>query len=361
MMNLRIQHSLLMLPVLAVLWLTSAYIEPSVTTRPNSTTMSPVPALVPLLSPITTKNAGTVQEISSVHLSDTAGIAWSPDGKLLAVANGNGIALYSIMSASISRYLGAGQKSINVVFNYSDDSLASSVVDNGVHYVQLWNTTTGSLLNSFRGNSLITCLSFSSDGQILAAGEGDDLNGIAGTVQFWNMKTGLPQRTLRVGNQMVTAIAFSPDGSFLASSSKDRIIQLWSLKTNREVVTLRGYTDLVGNVTFSPDGKLLAFRDIDENMHGNIRLWDIDKSTELPKLVTEEGEITSLAFNPDGTLLASAAYDGKIRLWNPSTGQQITALDRHPHGVTTVAFSPEGTALASAGADDIVRIWGVSQ
>jgi tricorn protease-like protein len=309
---------------------------------------------------IDANNVRSVRQVAHIEGSRIAGIAWSPDGKVLALASTNGISLYSVASAALFRSLGTDQ-AINVAFGPNGAILASSGTISSGNVVRLWNPETGSLLNTLKGDNLITCLSFSPKGDVLAAGEGDDLNGIPGAIQLWDVATGNQLAKLEAGKQMVTSIAFSPNGEMLASSSKDRVIRLWNLKAKTLQSALQGNTDLVGNVTFSPNGTLLAFGDIDEYMHGNIRLWDVVKGVEYPKLQTEEGEITSLSFCSEGNLLASGAYDGRLRLWNIPTGRQIIALDAHPHGETIVVFSPDGTVLASVGADDIVRLWGVSR
>lgn len=360
-MNRYIRHLLSIWPLLVIVSLATGYAQPTTYIRADEATATPVSTSALMqLTVIDVDNVSKIRQVAHVEGSRIAGLAWSSNGKLLAIANANGISLYSVASIALSRSLGA-DRTIDVAFKPNGTILASSGTDSSRNVVRLWNPETGSLLNTLKGDNLITSLSFSPNGDILATGEGDDLNGIAGVIQLWDVATSVQLAKLEVGKQMVTSIAFSPNGEILASSSKDRVIRLWNLKTKTVQSTLQGYTDLVGNVTFNPDGTLLAFGDIDEYMHGNIRLWDVIKGVEYPKLQTEEGEITSLSFSSKGSLLASGAYDGRLRLWNISTGKQVIALDAHPHGETIVMFNPDGTILVSIGADDVIRLWGVSK
>ena len=47
-----------------------------------------------------------------------------------------------------------------------------------------------------------------------------------------------------------------------------------------------------------------------------IKLWDVEKKTEIKTLIGHDNTVTSVAFNHNGTMLASASEDNTIKLWD---------------------------------------------
>src|SRR5437879_1313615 len=79
--------------------------------------------------------------------------------------------------------------------------------------------------NKLRHGSRIQCLAYSHDGQVLAAGGGND------PVRLWNPKTGDLIRTL--SETSVYAMAFSPSGETLLFGGAPREVRLWNFRLNK--------------------------------------------------------------------------------------------------------------------------------
>lgn len=207
--------------------------------------------------------------------------------------------------------------------------------------------------------STVFSVAFSPDGQSLASGSGDILEGKDNVVRVWDLRQPDPNSILLRGYEdQVRSVAFSPDSQMLASGSRDGIVRIWNLQhPDAAPILLRGHEWSVMSVMFSPDRKILASGGDD----GTVRLWNLQQSNAAPvPLRSREGETWSVAFSPDGSFLASGG--DKLQLWDlRQPGAAPIFLRGHEDWISSVAFSPDGKMLASGSRDDTIRIWRLDQ
>ncbi len=306
------------------------------------------------------------EERSIMHQFTNAiwALAFSPDGKWLAVGQENGaVALWDAVTRQpVTELPVAGRYVRYKALDFSPEGrfLAwGSREDSGAAFVTLWDLTAQKEMARFpHSSNLVVSLAFAPDARWLATLAED------GALRIWDVAS----------NQVLTNIATAP----LAYSPADRFLDRFAPATSaaEPIAGLAGtyppilrqpakaskrgpgYTAHAGCVHFSPDGRWLAVG----AMKPEIRLWDWPACREEKSLVLPEAAdcINSLAFSRDSRWLAAACgSDYKIlHVWELATRAE-SRLEGHQDWIAGLAFAPDRPTLASVSADQTLRLWDV--
>ncbi|QSJ20281.1 NACHT domain-containing protein [Nostoc sp. UHCC 0702] len=301
------------------------------------------------LHDVNLQNANFDRSVFAETFGGVLSVAFSPDGKLLALGDTNGdIHLRQVVDGrQVLICKSHTSWVISLAFSPNGKIFASSSSD---FTVKLWDVETGHCLQTLQEHdSEVWSVAFSPDGSMLASGSDDQ------TIKLWSVNTGECVKTLRGHTSWVHSVAFSPDGQMLLSGSDDETVRLWDLNTDKCLKMFQGHRDGIRAIAVSPDGQMLASSSEDQT----VKLWSISTGECLKTFQGHSNEIYSVAFSPQGDLLASGSHDQTVKLWDVSTGECKRTFQGHSSWVYSVAFSPQGNLLASGSYDQTARLWSV--
>lgn len=271
-------------------------------------------------------------------------LAYSVDGKWLAVASTLGVRLYDGHGSQETKILAEGISVSRIAFSPDGELLASGLAHGDVC---LWQVADGSPIAVLHANywQEITRLSFSSDGTALLAGYRD------GDVQGWQLSDGTPIRSLeKLGT--ATDASFSLDGRQVAGGF-DRYVRLWSVLDGTLLKTFESPEGQVQDSALSPDGTMLAFAAGEKAVF----VWQVTDGTLLNRFETDSyGAVRDLSFSSDGEFLV-AGMEGDINkgvcdtvlVWRMADGQLVRQfVAPNEYGMVRVALSPNGEWLAAS-------------
>jgi roadblock/LC7 domain-containing protein len=304
-----------------------------------------------------------VKKILQGHTGSVCAIAFSPDGKLVAIGSGdktypsgsgdNTAWLRDVATGATRVTLQGHMRPVFAIAFSPDGKLV--VTGSGDSTARLWDAETGVTRATLQGHSdSVLAIAFSPSGKLVATGSRDD------TARLWGVARGplrsrsKVQATLRGHRSSVCAIAFSPDGKLVATGSWDTTVRLWDVATGTTQATLQ-CPESVYAVAFSPDGKLVA-----TGSKLTARLWDVATGTTQAMLHGHTHAVAAVTFSPDGKLVATGSYDNTARLWDVATGTTQATLQGHTDNVEVITFSPDGKLVATGSRDKTARLWGHS-
>lgn len=345
---------------LAACGLLAACAAPHATSTGHVAIHTPSP-LVPS-APITAENAGHLTQLAEFSPRDgyLRGLAWSPDGRVLA-AGSYVIHLWEIATgAQVGVWKGHSDQVYALSWSAASGLLASASADSTV---RIWDASSGTTAHvlSMPSKAPAFSVDWSPDGTKLVAGT------LAGTVELWDAQTGQhlatwagPPLNKPVGKRnpfAVWGVAWSPDGRTVTSTRYDMHVLVWDAVSGGLRASLTPDSQPNGTV-WKPDGSMFASSDD----NGTVQLWDASAGNANPRTLTPRenaGWSYPMVWTPDGALLACATEEGQIQLWDMRTGTELAPLQAHQSAVWGLALSRDALRLATASDDGTARVWGV--
>lgn len=303
---------------------------------------------------ITTANAAGLSQIRVLGHGEANDLAFTPNGKLLAVATSIGVLVTETRAPDATeRMAGSEFYAVTVAVNPAGTRVAAGGWDNSV---RVWDIATGEpLLESRDHQAGVSAVTFSPDGAMLASA-GEDLS-----VRLWDADklsvraiiSGVPART--------NALAFSADSTLLAGADDTGTVHLWDVAAGTEVAALTGHMTAARTLVFLPDGTLVSADDI-----GRIIVWDVAARAQIATLQNFEIPIQDMAVTSEALVLTVGGDEILRGRFLPDDRVAFERVNMPRHPLRAVAAAPGVIATASAqeisiwnmeGAEPVSRLW----
>ncbi len=269
-------------------------------------------------------------------------IAWSPDGKRVAVTGlGRKLEIYDAATGVLQATYAASDQAATetemrgVVANYQ---VATNALSAAIPF------------KPASGGSGFASTAWSHDGKWLATA----LYGFGGfDVQVRNAETGVVACTYHGHKDEVGSISWSPDDRYIATSSIDGSTQVWVAQSGKTVYTRESHTRTDSDVQWSPTSNVIAYSRGTETI-----VFDPLSQKEQVKHASSV-KVAHFVWSPDGRSIASAGKD--IELWSVASGKTYYTFTKSSQLIRVLAWSPDGKYIASADSPEAgtstIQVW----
>jgi WD40 repeat protein/DNA-binding SARP family transcriptional activator len=286
----------------------------------------------------------------------------SPDGQTLAAGDSSGNVLF--FDAATGRRIAApyrALRAISAVRFSPDGKLVALVEGDSVDLLDARTHRSKAILlagppdtsgNASNNPWMLGAIAFSPNSRVLVADViHNQPDRASADIVRWDVRTGRrlePPRQI-ASTPAATLVGFIASGAQLVTGSAD-------VAVIRNAATLQPLRRLRGGDThaaLSPDGRLVAFGGAD----GSVRILDLHTGVLRIAAERHDGMVTDLRFTPDARRLLTAGADGRLIEWNVADGQRIETFTGHAGTVSRIAVAPDGRSAYTAGEDDTVIAW----
>jgi len=285
-------------------------------------------------------------------------LAFSPDGKTLAVSGYRELLLHNADGSGLTaRLVGMSEKLNSIAFS-ADGNLIVAAGGTPARFgeLQIWDAATRKLKRSVTLTSdTVFGGSISPDGKQIAVGGADN------TVRLIDTASGKELHKIGNHENWVLGTVFGIDGKRVVSVGRDRAAKLNDASSGQFLENVNLLRSELAAVARHPKKDLVVIGG--EDRYPYIYVMDrpkvmkiADDTTLLRKLPRQDGAIAALAWSAEGKI-AVGGMGAQVHIYDGETGALIASCKGHQAGIYALAFNPAGDRLAAGGFDGHVRIY----
>src|SRR5439155_16759081 len=142
----------------------------------------------------------------------------------------------------------------------------------------------------------------------------------------------------------VSCLCFSTDGELVALGGPDGSVRIWNFVKKERVGGDRpAHAKALGDLTITPDKKRLVTGD----ERGEIKVWDLAGGQNLRTFQMKSEGLMGLTVSADGQRLAALGPPGYVELYELESGRLLRQWALPTEAVAS-AFTPDGRGLVTA-------------
>ena len=288
-------------------------------------------------------------------------LAFSPDGKQLAVSGYHEVLIHSAGESNIvARLLGESPRIESLAYSPNGKLLGVSGGAPALFgEVQLWSTESNTLVRSIKSSiDSLYGISFSPDSERVAVGGADK------SVRVFSVKDGKELMKFDNHSDWVFGTTFLLDGKRLLSGSRDKALKLIDISNGQFIDDINKLLEGALCIARSPKEDIVVYGGeqgvsriykIAENQGRTAANNDVNIIKEYERL---GGPVQAIAWSPNGTNIAVGGAAPEVRVYTAGKdGKRIATLKGHDGAIYSLAFSPTTNWLAAGGFDGTLRIY----
>jgi WD40 repeat protein len=324
-------------------------------------------------------SANNLQHVADIPNIAATGIAFSPDGRVLAAsttsaqfdifdagaptrseaAEGLGVPAFSTLSRDGHWLFIAGSQSVGQLWDLAAGHVVATITEPGLFAGAMFNPDgtrlitqakdgTARLLDGHTGAELAVLLTDSAGFRFNASGDRMTTHSQTGEIRIWDTSTG---KVLFQAENKANYIMMSADSSRLIAWS-DHQLDVLDATLGQEIGTIKLEPASFPQIT--ADGTRVIIE------HGStVAIWDAKNFRQIASLAGTWNDVQAISVRPnrDASRVVVKEDKGSLGLFDGTTGILITELDNQFDGATI--FAPDGSRLALARQDGRIDLWDI--